>query len=247
MRISKIVIALLLLFSTISISIGEEEKENPSPTSIHFANKYTSKGVDEVLPEYFHENSMIIEMLSLKHNPSGLTFTASNFLPGDTGRTVVSVGIKRKFSRIHGSIQHRWIHVKNKENFFHSDRHRTSISSGITVGHVTPYLLLSSDLPAYIPADEGTVYGGAGATLHIPIDQIRTGVEVEASLVGSIFQYSRKHRALYRGSIGLTKKLGKYGTLQPKVNILKDAFSDEYVSWVSITLVGGTVWYTLVR
>ena len=227
--------------------ISEESGKLERPDYIFsvFAG-YTNHGIDEVLPEHFFRGSIISLGLSFSHR-SGFGFGVEQFAAPDGGgwfgsledRMVLNASLQKEFGSLYGSVRHRWVHIHHKArtDFFYGDRHRTSVRGGVSLGPLKLYALASSDLPAYVPVKELTVYGGGGVDLRGRVAPLDAEFYLDASAVGSLFLYNRQDgRALYRVRAGFTA--GNHNIIfNPEIRFLKGVFNTDNLLVTSFKVI----------
>ena len=195
---------------------------------------YHSDGMDTMLLEHFFRGHTVSQDLSVSHY-SGFRLALTNITSVEGGafsdlgdRTNLSVGLHRSFGSFCGSLVHQWVHTNHlmEQNFFYADRHRTSLEIGFSQGVLRLNTFVLSDVPAYTPVDEMLLYGGGGASLLLPVNALRTDIEIGASVAGSLFWYHRSSRMLYRVYAGFTTRIGGI-TLHPEISHIADALTGE--------------------
>ena len=205
---------------------------------------YADQGVDDMLPEHFFRGNIFSQKVSVSHD-NGVFYGFENFISpadgflSDTGdRTILFAGLRKSSESFHFLLQHRWVHSWERylEDFYHADRHRTSVQLGYTVGPLHLYALASSDVAAYRPVNEFAVYGGGGVDLRFTANQLNTEMYVGASIIESLYLYNQSGRALYRVRAGFSTSVADLFVINPEVLFLRGVYTPDSLVTTTIRI-----------
>ena len=206
---------------------------------------YADHGVDAILPEHFFRGHIFSQKVSVSH-ANGFFYGVENFISPADGflsdkgdRTTLFAGLRKSSESFHFLLQHRWVHNWERylEDFYHADRHRTSVQLGYTVGPLHLYALASSDMAAYRPVNEFAVYGGVGGDLRFTAEQLNTTeMYVGASIIESLYLYNQPGRALYRVRAGLSTSIDDLFTVNPEILFLRGVYTPDSLLTMNVRI-----------
>ena len=211
--------------------------------SVHQEASFQNQGVDEFFPYRYFDGFVTNQQIVVGYsgfNP-GIHFGLSRTISPSGGslsdlgdRTIIFLGARYEVSELFNvGLRHSYVHVNLADEwFFREDRHMTYLHGGVSLGALEPYVFISSDIPAHTPINEGYVFTGAGTSLAVPFDAVRSVLNLDASLTYSVVHYYEDPIFVFRFKVALETELGFIPvSVTPEFNVQKEVSSPNYFSW----------------